>query len=91
MNINAWKIKPVFDKYIYNFDGVSFTMEGFKTNVTLDELNEGATYDDEVLTVDPSLIPDVADVRIDGLPSGMGRVVIGTQAYSLLNCKLHLF
>ena len=65
-------------------------MTGFKENVTLDELNEGATFDDDILTIQEGLIPDVQKVRIDGLPSTT-NVAIGDTVYTLIVDRLFAF
>ena len=75
----TWQTKG----FKYDWDGVQFEMEGFKENVTLDELNEGATFDNDLLTIREELIPDYHQVRVAGLPKGSG-VKIGEEVYRVI-------
>ena len=75
----TWQTKG----FQYDWDGVAFEMEVFKEDVTLDELNEGATYDNDLLTIREELIPDYQQVRIAGLPTG-SSVKIGREMYRII-------
>ena len=65
--------------------GVRFLMEGFRDNVTIDELNEFAVWneDDNTLDVREDLIPDVSKVHISGFPKD-AKVKIGDITYKVV-------
>ena len=76
--------------------GTGCPMEGFRDDVTLDELNGGATFDDDVLSVDPALIPNYGDedyyesIYIAGLPSGT-HVCIGDDVFRIVLDRIFRF
>ena len=77
----------LFGEYIYNWDNVSFFFKGFAENVTLDQLNMGATLDNGIRKIDEGLVPSIQDVRINGLDEGT-TVIVGGVSYFLKGTTL---
>lgn len=89
---NPWDKEK--QEFIYSFDGIKFTFSGFRSDVTIDELNEFAYITDGVeegeasLFIRADLIPNSSDVRFSDFSSfnpkikRISRIYIGENSYS---------
>ena len=77
------KFRKIKNWFVYDSDGVAFEMTGFRDGVTLNELDEKATYQNGVLAIAEDLIPDSTDVRITGLPE-TDKVKVGDVLFDIV-------
>ena len=87
---NGLELQPLYeediDGFVYDFDGKQFTVEGgMSSSVTIDQLNEGVTFNaDGKLTFSGDIVSSLDGIHIQGLESGSVVNVAG-EDYTLLN------